>query len=149
MANKDIAKIGKRFSKDYQPKNNGRPVNRFKHLHGQYECSADDVDAVIKELLNADKSELMQIIKDPDTATLRYAIASALINDTKKGALTAIQFLLERQFGKAKQTVDNNVNINNPPTFKVVFEQENIDHSAYSSSGNQITPEVSTPTKSE
>ena len=110
--NPNIKESGKKFSKDYQPPkgNNGRPKNVFKRYHELFECSAEDVTAVLTELISQSVEELRAIAKDKNTPALRSCIATAVLKDKENGNLAAVNFLTERLFGKAVQRTEQ-VNI--------------------------------------
>lgn len=128
--NPNIAKIGKKFSKDYQPKNNGRPVNRFKELQGQYELSSDDIRNLIAELMNLDVVDLKDIIKNPSTPVLKASLAAAIVGSLKKGNLDAITIMLDRSFGKPTQKTEASVSITAPPNLIIqAVDPINIDES--------------------
>lgn len=103
---------GKKFSKDYQPNNNGRPKNVFKQFHGLYECSRADVESVLVELISKTPEELATIKNDKTTIAMRAIIAAVLIEDKRNGRTYGIDFLISRLFGSVVQKVENTISVN-------------------------------------
>ena len=105
---------GKKFSKDYQPDPSkvGRPRNVFRHLRGMYECSYEDIVAMLTELVSLSTDELTIVKNDRSTMAIRAAIAGAILQDRKNGSLYSTQFLVERLFGKAIQKTETILNVN-------------------------------------
>jgi len=63
-----------------------------------------EIDALLADVLGSeddDKSEARQVIK-------------SLLTQAKKGNVRAIEVLLDRAYGKAKQTIDNQVTMVKP-----------------------------------
>ena len=109
---KENLKKGKRFSSDYQPEKNGRPKNVFSHLHGLYEVSRADIEALLTELTCLSKIELQSVAHDPNTPAVRAIIAASLLRDAKAGSTYSVDFLFDRLFGKAVQKTEQNISIN-------------------------------------
>ena len=78
----------KPFSKEYQPEKNGRPKK------------LPEIDALMAIVMGADK----------DGITAAEAILKALRSKAAKGDIRAAEVLLDRAYGKAKQTLENNMN---------------------------------------
>ena len=76
------------FSKDNQPEKNGR----HKKL--------PEIDALMAIVMGEDK----------DGITAAEAILKALRSKAAKGDIRAAEVLLDRAYGKAKQTLENNMN---------------------------------------
>lgn len=82
-------------SKPFKKGTTGNPNGRPKKL--------PEIDALLADVLGSDdddKSEAKAVIK-------------SLLTQAKKGNVRAIEVLLDRAYGKAKQTVDQNLNIEN------------------------------------
>jgi hypothetical protein len=79
--------------KPFKKGTTGNPKGRPKKL--------PDIDTLLADVLGSeddDKSEAKAVIK-------------SLLTQAKKGNVRAIEVLLDRAYGKAKQTVDQNVNV--------------------------------------
>lgn len=106
---------------------NGRPTNKLKELKLEYELSSDDLQKVIMLLMDKNVKELEEIKADKTQPMLIASFASALLASYRSGNLNAISVLVDRLFGKAKQTVDNNVTLSTPPNVTVSFISANND----------------------
>lgn len=84
MAFEEGNKEGKKFSKEYQPDNPGRPRK------------LPELDVLIADTLGEEK----------DGKTAAQAILAALRAKASKGDIRAAEVLLDRAYGKAKQPVD-------------------------------------------
>lgn len=104
---------------------NGRPTNKLKELKLEYELSSDDLQKVIMLLMDKNVKELEEIKADKTQPMLIASFASALLASYRSGNLNAISVLVDRLFGKAKQTVDNNVTLSAPPNVSITFVKPN------------------------
>jgi hypothetical protein len=90
MAAKDIEKH--KFKKGQTGNPNGRPRK------------LPELDKLLAEVMGEEK----------DGLTAAEAILKALRAKATKGDIRAAEVLLDRAYGKAKQTIDNNLNITQP-----------------------------------
>ena len=123
VGNDKIAEYGKatQFSSENQPGNQGRKKNRFKHLEGQYELSAADVNNIITYVTSLNIKELQKLIQDKDTPVIVIAYAAAALGAIKKKELTQIETMLNRTIGKPADNVNiNDVMINIVPASRKV-----------------------------
>lgn len=90
----------KPFSKEYQPEKNGRPKK------------LPEIDALMAIVMGEDK----------DGITAAEAILKALRAKASKGDIRAAEVLLDRAYGKAKQTIDNNLQIKEKPIIDWINE---------------------------
>lgn len=103
MNNPNLPKIGKRFSKDYQPnhENTGRKRNVFKEIQKGYELSLDDVIQLLTDLLSLSIEELKDLVHDKKAPALKLVLASAVMTSIKSGNWTQVIYMLDRLFGKS------------------------------------------------
>jgi hypothetical protein len=90
MAAKDIEKH--KFKKGQTGNPNGRPRK------------LPELDKLLADVLGEEK----------DGLTAAEAILKALRAKATKGDVRASEILLDRAYGKSKQTIDNNVNVSQP-----------------------------------
>ena len=57
-------------------------------------------------LLNIPKDDLVTIVKDSKTPILISGVAAALLKDMGKGRTLGLQWITERDYGKAKETIN-------------------------------------------
>lgn len=120
MSNPNISEYGKdtRFSSTNQPENSGRKKNRFKHLKGEYELSAEDVNNIVQYVASLNPDELKELTSDKKTPVIILAYATAAYNAIKKGELNQLETMLNRSIGKPSE----NVNLTTKLPVKIVIE---------------------------
>jgi hypothetical protein len=101
MNNPNVGKVGKHFSKDYQPEKTGRRKNVFKKTQKDYDMSLDDMRQMLTDLLSMSSSELKKIVKDKNAPAFKLVIAAAINESIKKGNWTQVNYMADRLFGKA------------------------------------------------
>jgi len=107
MSNPNIYKYGKQFSRHYQPpkKNMGRKPSKLRRYLKDNNMGAEDLRLICSNLLNKTRTELEQIIENKKTPVLVYGSAVALLKDMAKGNTSTLQWLADRGYGKAPETV--------------------------------------------
>lgn len=125
MANMDIAKEGKstRFTRENQPKKNGRKPSLYKKLKNltgknvDYELSKEDYYKVIRYLMERTPGELKRIMENAkddvngNTPVWVINIISAINSDIRYGRTTTMDSVFDRLFGKASQPVEGDVQV--------------------------------------
>ena len=82
---------------------NGRPKKYVTLLKEQgYKLS--EVNDTIQTIMSMDMGELKQVWDNPKATILEKTIANALMTSLKKGSLYSIDTLLNRVYGKPKET---------------------------------------------
>lgn len=82
---------------------NGRPKKYVTLLKEQgYKLS--EVNDTIQTIMSMDMEELKQVWDNPKATILEKTIANALMTSLKKGSLYSIDTLLNRVYGKPKET---------------------------------------------
>jgi sugar lactone lactonase YvrE len=82
---------------------NGRPKKYVTLLKEQgYKLS--EVNDTIQTIMSMDMDELKQVWDNPKATILEKTIANALMTSLKKGSLYSIDTLLNRVYGKPKET---------------------------------------------
>jgi hypothetical protein len=111
MARKDIYKSGveNRFSKDNQPKNRGRRPSVLARYIKENEVSITDIKLMIGSLLFAHNSQdISALLKDkecPPPIGISL-IMGALVDDIKKHNIDNLMKIMDRAFGKPKESID-------------------------------------------
>lgn len=106
MSRKDIAKDGKPFVKgDPRINRNGRPKKVVLSLNREGYKLAEITDT-IQVLCSLTMDELKKVWDDPKTTALEKTIIAAIRKGIEKGQLVNVETLLNRVFGKPKESVD-------------------------------------------
>ena len=102
---------GKKFNKGQSGNPNGRPKKYVTTLRDQgYKQS--EINDTIQSMLSLTLDELKSIHEDAEATILEKTIANALYKSWRKGSLYSIETLLTRTFGKPKESLDIDTNIN-------------------------------------
>ena len=110
--NPNIQNQGKRFVKgDKRINKNGRPRKWISDMKDSGYSLSEVTDA-IQVLVSLEPSKLEEIRTNPNSTVLEITIASAIITSIKRGDLNSLETLLSRVFGKPKQQVDVEANVN-------------------------------------
>ena len=97
---------------------NGRPKKYVTLLKEQgYRLS--EVNDTIQIIMSMDMEELKQVWDNPKATILEKTIANALMTSLKKGSLYSIDTLLNRVYGKPKETSQ----VTQDSRIEVVFTQ--------------------------
>lgn len=121
---------GRQFSSTYQPQNAGRKKNVIKHLIGEYDLSAADVNALHAKLLSLNVEELKQLIANPESSVIEIAFASGIIKDMKKGRVEVVETMLNRSIGRPDLKIKGMFGYSREAeeTIRKVFDEETADH---------------------
>lgn len=97
------------FSKNRQPKNNGRRKSNLKHFIKQYSVSKTDVDSIFQNLIfNSSLEQLEELVKPENKSkqpVIVVLLVGAFLKDIEKGTLSEVNTVLDRIYGKATQQV--------------------------------------------
>ena len=111
MAKKDIEKYQIQKGQVLNP--NGRPKKYITLLKEQgYKLS--EVNDTIQVMMAMDLEELKSVWENPKATILEKTIANAMRKSLEKGSLYSIETLMNRVYGKPKETVDNNIKTDEP-----------------------------------
>jgi hypothetical protein len=102
-------KHGKKFGKGQPTDKGGRPKKLLTKLKDLGYKEAEVMDT-LKVLFALGIDELSVIDKDEKYSALERTIAAAIVSGHKKRSLYAIMQIIERVFGKPKESVDHNLN---------------------------------------
>lgn len=105
---KQLANLKKVKGFDKHPENinrNGRP-RKYVSLLKEQGYSQSEVNDCIQVLLAMSLAELKEVYNNPKATALEMALASAIIKDIEKGQVVSIESVLNRAFGKPKQSLD-------------------------------------------
>ena len=98
------------FSKNRQPKNNGRRKSNLKHFIKQYSVSKTDVDSIFQNLIfNSSLEQLEELVKPENKSkqpVIVVLLVGAFLKDIEKGTLSEVNTVLDRIYGKATQQVE-------------------------------------------
>jgi hypothetical protein len=94
----ETPKGAKPFSKDYQPKKNGRPEG------------SKSRSTILKKWLLAELDIVNPITKDKQRGTVEDEVMLALITKARKGDVTAIKEVLDTMYGKLTDKVQIDAN---------------------------------------
>jgi hypothetical protein len=91
---------------------NGRP-KKFTTILKDYGYKQSEINDTIQNMLVMGIDELKDISQSDDSTILEKTIANALYKSYRKGSLYSIETLLTRVYGKPKEQmqVDSNVNL--------------------------------------
>lgn len=111
MAKKDIEKYQIQKGQVLNP--NGRPKKYVTLLKEQgYKIS--EVNDTIQVMLSMDMEELKTVWENPKATILEKTIANAMRKSLEKGSLYSLETLMNRVYGKPKETVDQNITTEEP-----------------------------------
>lgn len=98
------------FSKNRQPKNNGRRKSNLKHFIKQYSVSKTDVDSIFQNLIfNSSLEQLEELVKPENKSkqpVIVVLLVGAFLKDIEKGTLSEVNTVLDRIYGKATQQLE-------------------------------------------
>jgi hypothetical protein len=109
MANEQNLKPAKKGEPSRNP--NGRP-KKFTTLLKEQGYKASEINDTIQSMLVLTLDELKDVHEDEQCTILEKTIANALFKSWKRGSLYSIDTLLSRAFGKPKEQVSLDGNIN-------------------------------------
>jgi hypothetical protein len=120
MAKKDIEKYQIQKGQVLNP--NGRPKKYITLLKEQgYKLS--EVNDTIQVMMAMDLEELKSVWENPKATILEKTIANAMRKSLEKGSLYSLETLMNRVYGKPKETVDNNIKTDEPITITLNLKQ--------------------------
>jgi hypothetical protein len=110
MANENNI-IHHQFKKGESGNPNGRP-KKFTTLLKDSGYKQSEINDTIQSMLTLTLEELRSIHESDDATILEKTIANALYKSWRKGSLYSIETLLTRTFGKPKESIDIDANVN-------------------------------------
>lgn len=99
------------FEKGQSGNPNGRP-KKFTTLLKEDGYKSFEINDTISSMLSLSMDELKNVHEDANATILEKTIANALYKSWKKGSLYSIETLLSRTFGKPKEQITHEGNIN-------------------------------------
>lgn len=110
---KNNLKKGVKFSKDNQPKTNGRKPSRMQQFIKAFgidnqgrKISKDDFYRLVTHLLQCNKKELEQMYQNEDLPVSITTLIIAIMQDMDDGETKTIDNILDRMYGKPTQTAE-------------------------------------------
>ena len=120
MAKKDIEKYQIQKGQVLNP--TGRPKKYITLLKEQgYKLS--EVNDTIQVMMAMDLEELKSVWENPKATILEKTIANAMRKSLEKGSLYSLETLMNRVYGKPKETLDNNIITEEPITITLNLKQ--------------------------
>lgn len=104
-------KIGKRFSKDYQPRDNGRKPALYKIAEESYDVSKSEWFRTKQYLSQCPKYRLVEILEDEETPMWVIVQIRGLMKGAANGDTRVLEDIENRLFGKATQPIESDVNV--------------------------------------
>ena len=100
------------FEKGQSGNPNGRP-RKFTTILKDIGYKQSEINDTIQNMLGMTIDELKDIASDDNTTILEKTVANALYKSFRKGSLYSIETLMTRVFGKPKEqvTLEGNMNI--------------------------------------
>lgn len=87
---------------------NGRP-KKFTTLLKEHGYSLSEVNDSIQAIMSMDEKQIKEVLKNEEATMLEKTVARAIIKSYEKGSLYSIDTLLNRVYGKPKETIDATV----------------------------------------
>jgi hypothetical protein len=103
----------KKFTSEYQPKNNGRPKKIETVLKDYFldehniRLTKSQMHDIIQVLLGKSKKDLVDLAKDESLPFWVSLIAKKAQRDYEKGSIHILDVLFDRVYGKPKEEVKN------------------------------------------
>ena len=120
MAKKDIEKYQIQKGQVLNP--NGRP-KKYVTLLKEQGSKLSEVNDTIQVMMAMDLEELKSVWENPKATILEKTIANAMRKSLEKGSLYSLETLMNRVYGKPKETVDNNIKTDEPITITLNLKQ--------------------------
>lgn len=103
----EIYKKGKQFSSTNQPAKRGRYPNKLKRFIKENLVSAEDLNAIIKNILFSKKEDqLKEIISDKKQSMIVRFFVRIFLEDFKKGKFDNVSKLIDRVYGLPTQKAE-------------------------------------------
>lgn len=106
-------KIGKRFSKEYQPQRNGRKPTRMNELIDAFDLddelqkiSKEDAYKLMAHLLSCNMAQLGVMSRNPNLPTAILCQIAGIFSDIKECKTATVDKLMDRVYGKAPLTME-------------------------------------------
>jgi hypothetical protein len=99
------------FTSSNQPRNNGRKPSKLKAFLKDNNLSAIDIRLIASNLINLSYSEIETIADDHTKPILLCGAARAFLRDYKEGTTPTMQWLIDRAFGKPKESIEHTIDI--------------------------------------
>ena len=106
MGAKDIE--AHKFPKGESGNPNGRP-KKFTTLLKEHGYSLSEVNDSIQAIMSMDEKQIKEVLKNEEATMLEKTVARAIIKSYEKGSLYSIDTLLNRVYGKPKETINQTV----------------------------------------
>lgn len=122
---KAAIEAGTTFSSTNQPSNRPGPrPSRIRAYIQENDLGTNDIRAAIGALAEMTAEELAKVKEDEQAPVLLRGFAFAMMVEMQKGALVNLEMLLNRAFGKPKESVEHSVGINTTSLTKEELDKE-------------------------
>lgn len=113
---------GRTNIQDMPNANHGRYKSIFR-IAKEQDFSQQDVICLFKDLYSRSQAELNLIMADPDAPAIKKTVCAAILRDIEDGTFKALDSLLDRGWGKPRQTteIEGGLNLTPPP---IIIEGE-------------------------
>lgn len=98
---------------------NGRP-KKLKGLLTRQGYKLSEINDTIQIMMLMDLEDLKKTFEDPKSTILEKTVANALRKSMEKGKLDSMETLLTRVYGRPKEKLEQEINVNNH-TIKLKF----------------------------
>lgn len=110
--NSDRTENLKPFQKGQSGNKNGRPKKYLTSVTDKTGYANSEIQDCIKSMLKMSMSEIKQIQKDDSIPVLEKIIASGIVSDCQKGELRNLETLMNRSYGKVKESIEHDGSLN-------------------------------------
>lgn len=113
-----LANLKPPFTKENQPENRGAKPSNMKKFIKDNGLTHQDIKNLTKYVLPLNEKQITALIEDPKKPIAVRIFARALVKDMAKGKMTNVMALMDRAYGKPKETVET---IDNKPQVHILL----------------------------
>jgi hypothetical protein len=106
---KNPIKNSKPFKKGQSGNPNGRPKKYLSKIIDESGYKESEIRDCIKQILTQKESRIIEISSDDETPILEKLICKGILSDFENGSMNNIELVLNRTYGKPKETIDQNI----------------------------------------
>lgn len=103
----------KPFTKEYRPKRPGKKPSKLKKYMKECQVGIEDIRHMMANVIfPKNEEELKKLLIEPKTPMIIRLFVRSFLEDFKQGKLDNFEKFMDRIYGKPKQEIDSNVDIN-------------------------------------